>query len=151
MDGPIPEMRVKLWTALSVSIPLGAITIFLMTIALKARRNKIVTGQQGMIGSIGEARTDIDPEGKVFVQGELWNAHAASRVTMGEHIVVKKIEGLELEVEKSGIEFGESLPLDKARRFRRAVLLPNWVTPRNKPTIKWAAATKLNSGSGGAW
>jgi len=100
VDGPIPEMRVKLWTALSVSIPLGLITVFLMSIALKARRNKVVTGQQGMIGSVGEARTDIDPEGKVFVQGELWNAHAPSRVQMGEHVVVRKIDGLELEVEK---------------------------------------------------
>jgi membrane-bound serine protease (ClpP class) len=100
VDGPIPELRVKLWTALSVSIPLGAITVFLMGIALKARRNKVVTGQQGMIGSVGEARTDIDPEGKVFVKGELWNAHAPSRVQMGEQVVVRKIEGLELEVEK---------------------------------------------------
>jgi len=100
VDGPIPELRVKLWTALSVSIPLGAITVFLMSIALKAQRNKVVTGKQGMIGSVGEARTDIDPEGKVFVQGELWNAHAPSRVQMGEAVVVKKIEGLELEVEK---------------------------------------------------
>ena len=100
VDGPIPELRVKLWTALAVSIPLGAITVFLMSIALKARRNKVVTGKQGMIGSVGEARTDIDPEGKVFVQGELWNAHASSRVQMGEQVVVKKIEGLELEVER---------------------------------------------------
>lgn len=100
VDGPIPELRVKLWTALAISIPLGAITVFLMSIALKARRNKVVTGKQGMIGSVGEARTDIDPEGKVFVQGELWNAHAPSRVQMGEQVVVKKIEGLELEVEK---------------------------------------------------
>jgi membrane-bound serine protease (ClpP class) len=100
VDGPIPEMRVKLWTALAVSVPLGAITVFLMAIALKARRNKVVTGEQGMIGSLGEARTDIDPEGKVFVQGELWNAHAPSRVQMGEQVVVRKIDGLELEVEK---------------------------------------------------
>ncbi len=100
VDGPIPEMRVKLWTALGVSIPLGVITVFLMSIALRARRNKVVTGQQGMIGAIGEARTDIDPEGKVFVLGELWNAHARSRVGMGDHVVVRKVEGLELEVEK---------------------------------------------------
>jgi membrane-bound serine protease (ClpP class) len=100
VDGPIPELRVKLWTALAVSVPLGAITVFLMGIALKARRNKVVTGKQGMIGSVGEARTDIDPEGKVFVQGELWNAHAASRIPMGESVVVRDMEGLELEVEK---------------------------------------------------
>ncbi len=100
VDGPIPEMRVKLWTALSVSVPLGVITVFLMSIALKARRNKVVTGQQGMIGTVGEARTDIDPEGKVFVLGELWNAHAPARVQMGEQVVVRKVDGLELEVEK---------------------------------------------------
>ena len=101
VDGPIPQMRVKLLTALAVSVPLGVITVFLMTIALRARRNKVVTGIQGLIGSVGEARTDIDPEGKVFIQGELWNAHAPSRVSIGEQVVVRKVEGLELEVEKS--------------------------------------------------
>ena len=101
VDGPIPQMRVHLLTALAVSVPLGFITVFLMTIALRARRNKVVTGQQGMIGAMGEARTDIDPEGKVFVQGEIWNAHAPSRVGIGEQIVVRKVEGLELEVEKA--------------------------------------------------
>ena len=100
VDGPIPQMRVQLWTALGVSVPLGLITVFLMTIALRARRSKVVTGLQGMIGAVGEARTDIDPEGKVFVQGELWNAHARSRVGLGEHVVVRKVEGLDLEVEK---------------------------------------------------
>jgi membrane-bound serine protease (ClpP class) len=102
VDGPIPEMRVHLWTALAISIPLGLITVFLMTIAIKARRNKVVTGKQGLLGAIGEARTEIDPEGKVFVMGELWNAHARSRVNMGEHVVVRKVDGLELEVERAG-------------------------------------------------
>jgi membrane-bound serine protease (ClpP class) len=101
VDGPIPELRVKIWTAMGVSIPLGVITVFLMTIALRARRNKVVTGQQGLIGAIGEARTDIDPEGKVFVLGELWNAHARSRVEMGAPVVVRNVEGLELEVERN--------------------------------------------------
>lgn len=100
VDGPIPQMRVNIWTALAVSIPFGAITVFLMSLAIRARRNKVVTGTQGMIGAIGEARTDIDPEGKVFVVGELWNAHSPSRVAIGEHVVVRKVEGLELEVEK---------------------------------------------------
>ncbi len=100
VDGPIPQMRVQIWTALGVSVPLGVITVFLMTIALRARRSKVVTGLQGMIGAVGEARTDIDPEGKVFVQGELWNAHARSRVSLGEPVVVRSVEGLELEVEK---------------------------------------------------
>ena len=102
VDGPIPELRVHLWASLAISIPLGLITIFLMSIAIKARRNKVVTGAQGLLGAIGEARTEIDPEGKVFVMGELWNAHAPSRVRMGEHVVVRKVDGLELEVERAG-------------------------------------------------
>jgi len=93
---------VHLWTSLAISIPLGLITIFLMTIAIKARRNKVVTGRQGLLGAIGEARTEIDPEGKVFVLGELWNAHAPTRVNRGEHVVVRKVDGLELEVERAG-------------------------------------------------
>src|SRR5438874_11424013 len=40
VDAPVPEMRVKLATALAVSVPLGIITVLLMTIALRARRNK---------------------------------------------------------------------------------------------------------------
>ena len=77
VDGPIPEMRVRIWTALAVSLPLGAITVFLMTIALKARANKIATGPQAMIGEIGMAQTSLDPYGKVFVHGEIWDARSS--------------------------------------------------------------------------
>ena len=67
-------MRVHLFTALAVSIPVGLITAFLMTVALRARRNKLVTGADGLIGEVGVARTPLTPEGKVFIHGELWNA-----------------------------------------------------------------------------
>ena len=99
VDGPIPEMRVHLWTALSVSIPLGLITTFLMSIALKARRNKITTGPQGLIGEIAVARTPLDPEGKVFVHGELWNAVSPVPVEVGEQVQVRGVADLKLQVE----------------------------------------------------
>jgi membrane-bound serine protease (ClpP class) len=102
VDSPIPEMRVHLATALAVSIPLGAITAFLMTIALKARRNKIVTGEQGLVGETGVAQTALSPQGKVFVHGELWDAVAPSTLPAGELVVVRRIEGLILEVEPLG-------------------------------------------------
>src|SRR5260370_923517 len=40
VDGPIPEMRVKLWAALAISIPIGLITAFLMSIAIQEGRNQ---------------------------------------------------------------------------------------------------------------
>jgi len=99
VDAPIPEMRVHLLTALAVSIPLGIITVFLMSIALKARANKIVTGAQGLVGEIGVAQTALSPQGKVFVHGELWDAVASAEVPAGRKIVVREVSGLQLRVE----------------------------------------------------
>jgi membrane-bound serine protease (ClpP class) len=99
VDAPIPEMRVHLLTALSVSIPLGIITAFLMSIALKARRNKVVTGAQGLVGEIGIAQTALAPQGKVFVHGELWDAISSANLPAGERVVVRSLDGLELQVE----------------------------------------------------
>jgi membrane-bound serine protease (ClpP class) len=98
VDAPIPEMRVHLLTALAISIPLGLITAFLMTIAFRARRNKVVTGVQGLIGEIGVAQSPLVPEGKVFVHGEIWNAISSAHVPIGTKVVVRRVEGLQLEV-----------------------------------------------------
>jgi membrane-bound serine protease (ClpP class) len=99
VDAPIPEMRVRLVTALAVSIPLGIITAFLMSIAVRARRNKIVTGEQGLIGEIGIAQSTLAPTGKVFVHGELWDAVSAVPVPAGDRIVVRQVDGLTLRVD----------------------------------------------------
>ncbi len=99
IDGPIPELRVNVWTALGVSLPLGAITVFLMTIALRARRNKVVTGEQGMIGEIAIVCVPLTPSGKVFVQGELWDAVSPVNADPGSKVVVRQVENLVLHVE----------------------------------------------------
>ena len=93
VDGPIPEMRVNLLTALSVSIPIGVICIFLMTIVLRARKNRVSTGSEGMVGEIGVGR----PDGKVFVHGELWNA--VGDVQPGARVRVRAVDGLRVVVE----------------------------------------------------
>ena len=99
VDGPIPEMRVRLVTALAVAIPLGLITAFLMSIAVRARRNKVVTGQQGLVGEIGVAETSLSPGGKVFIHGELWDAVSTLNISAGERVVVRQVDGLTLRVD----------------------------------------------------
>jgi membrane-bound serine protease (ClpP class) len=107
VDGPIPQMRVKWWTALSVSIPLAVITVFLMTIALRARRNKVVMGEEGLIGEIGTVRSALTPAGKVFVRGELWDAVAGAHVEIGQPVVIRYVKDLVLHVEPAA----QSAPL----------------------------------------
>ena len=99
VDGPIPEMRVHLVTALVVSVPIGIIAVFLMTLVLKARHNRVATGQEGMIGEIGVARTELGPDGKVFVHGEIWNATAKRTVAAGARVRVAGVDGLHVLVE----------------------------------------------------
>jgi membrane-bound serine protease (ClpP class) len=102
VDAPIPEMQVHLVTALAVTLPVAAITVFLLSIALRARRNKVVTGAQGMVGAIAVATTPLAPEGKVFVHGELWNAIASAEVAAGEQVRIREVDGLVLRVDPAG-------------------------------------------------
>lgn len=99
VDGPIPEMRVQLFTALAVSVPLGLIAVFLMTLALRAHKNRVTTGTEAMVGEIGVARTPLGPDGKVFVHGELWNATAKGEIAEGARVRVRSVEGLRVLVE----------------------------------------------------
>lgn len=102
VDGPIPEMRVHLITALVVSVPIGVIAIFLMTLVLRAHKAPVMTGVEAMLGEVGVARTALSPEGKVFVHGELWNAVAQSQVPEGTRVRVTRVDGLKLSVEPVG-------------------------------------------------
>jgi membrane-bound serine protease (ClpP class) len=99
VDAPIPEMRVHLITALAVSVPFGFITVFLMSLALKAHGNKVVTGAQGLVGDIGIAQTVLSPRGKISIHGEVWDAVASREIAMGQPVIVRKVEGLELQVD----------------------------------------------------
>jgi membrane-bound serine protease (ClpP class) len=98
IDGP-PAMRIHLGTALSVSIPFALITMFLLSLAIRARRSKSLMGGEGLLNEIGEARTTLAPAGKVFVHGEYWDAVSSSPVEQGGEVRVVSIEGLKLRVE----------------------------------------------------
>jgi len=99
VDSPWPEARIRLATALSVTLPLAAVVIILMRFALVAQRRKAVTGEAGMIDALGVARTDLDPEGKVMVRGEIWDARAQGKILKGTRVRVRGFDGLTLLVE----------------------------------------------------
>lgn len=100
VNGP-PSVRIHLETALAVALPFAAITMFLVSMVIKARRNKVLTGAEGMIGELGVAETALEPEGQVLVHGEYWDAVAPSNLPAGTHVRVKGVAGLKLQVEKT--------------------------------------------------
>lgn len=98
--GPIPEMRVSMATAIGTGIAFGAITTFLVRITIRARRNKVLTGPEALIGSIAIAQQALDPRGQVMVHGELWFAESPSPVSAGERVRVREVRNLTLLVER---------------------------------------------------
>lgn len=99
VDGPIPEMRVNLLTAVSISVPIGIIAVFLMTLVMRARKHRVATGTEAMVGEIGVARTAVAGDGKVFVHGELWNASSNGEIEQGRRVRVRAVDGLRVIVE----------------------------------------------------
>jgi membrane-bound serine protease (ClpP class) len=99
IDSPIPELRIHWVTAIALALPFSAITVFMLSLAMRARRNKVVTGSEGMIGATGDAITELAPEGKVLVRGEYWDAVSTRPAAPGTRVKVTSIDKLKLTVE----------------------------------------------------
>lgn len=98
IDAP-PNMRIRPVTAIGVTLPFAVITLFLVTLAVRARSNKVVTGTAGMLGEIGVAYTPLSPAGKVFVHGEYWDVDSTLPVEKGAQVKVIAVDGMRLKVE----------------------------------------------------
>ena len=102
IDAPIPELRPSLKFIIPVTLGLSLIFIFLIVIAIRAHMNKVHTGKEGLVGEIGEVRSKLDPEGKVFVHGELWDAEATEKIPKGTKVkVIEVMKNLKIKVTKS--------------------------------------------------
>lgn len=100
VDGPIPELRVRVTTAIACGIAFGVITVFLVRIAVRARHNKVMTGPQALLGSVGIAQQPIAPTGQILVHGELWLAESNAPISSGDAVRVSAVRGLTLLVER---------------------------------------------------
>jgi membrane-bound serine protease (ClpP class) len=100
VDGPIPELRVHPATALSAGLAFGLITVFLLRLALRARRSKSRTGVDAMIGEIAVVIQPLAPSGQVMVNGEIWQAESATPAAPGERVRVRELRDLTLLVER---------------------------------------------------
>lgn len=99
IDTSSPDLRIRWTTAAAVTLPFAVITSFLLSIAVRARRNKVTTGLDGMIGTFATTVGELNPEGMVMVHGEYWKARAPQRVPANEPVLITGCEALTLAVE----------------------------------------------------
>ena len=72
--------------------------VFPLFCFIKDRKRKSVCGVTGMLGKVGEVKQWKKNEGKVFVNGELWQAVSEGHLLPGDRVIIQNVEGLTLEV-----------------------------------------------------
>jgi membrane-bound serine protease (ClpP class) len=97
--------QVSVWTAVALAGTLGVLMGAAAWKIVQVRRRPPQTGKDELVGQVGVVRRTLDPDGTVFVHGELWQAHAPDGpIHAGETVVVDSIgEDLVLNVSRAAV------------------------------------------------
>ncbi len=94
------------WAKISLSVIIPAViltSVFFLAvvgIGLRAQKNKITTGVEGLIGSVGKTMMEINPTGNILLLGEIWSAESVTgNIEKGVKVRVTKVEGLKVFIE----------------------------------------------------
>lgn len=99
VDSTAEFMQISLKLILPTVLSTAFIFFFLVSLAMKAQRQRSVAGVEGMVGMIGEVTFPL-PAGKVIVEGEIWDAESDDKITKGDKVQVVAVEGMKLKVKK---------------------------------------------------
>ena len=100
-----PELGFRLsWVVIATMVGATAgLLLWVLAVGLRALRRRPLLGAAGMIGRTGTARGQVERDGQVAVQGELWRAVAEEGVIEdGEPVRVVSVDGLTLKVARAG-------------------------------------------------
>jgi membrane-bound serine protease (ClpP class) len=101
--GPIPELRVPMLVLLPAALALGAFCALAVRLAAAAQRAPVATGAEGLAGAVGTVERALDPAGRVFVHGEIWDAVSdGGAVAVGVSVRVERVDSMTLHVRPVG-------------------------------------------------
>ncbi len=102
-----PVLQISLRLIIAVATLLAAFFLFAMGAGLRAQRGVPRSGAERLVGAIGVARSRLDPEGMVHVQGEMWTAVAIDGpIDSGQTVRVIALDGLRLRVKPEAVASG---------------------------------------------
>ncbi len=95
------SLEVNRWAMAVVIGAVAVVFLLVLVLVIRAQRQPVNTGREGLIGQTAVVRSTLDPRGTVFVEGEIWNAWIEEgRAGPGEEVKVVDVEGLRLKVVK---------------------------------------------------
>lgn len=109
--------RVSLAVVIALALVTAAFFVFIIGSIIRSRRMPPATGPEALIGMHGQARSDLNPEGKVFADGAFWDAVNVGDepIRSGDEVVITDREGFVLKVKRA-----ESVQAEPVYRSRRS-------------------------------
>jgi membrane-bound serine protease (ClpP class) len=99
-EGTAPGMRLSWRVLVPTVVMISGFFVAVAGLVFRSQVSKPRTGDKGLVGEVGVAKSSLEPEGKVFVHGELWNAVAPGRIESGAKVRVVGVDRLLLRVEQ---------------------------------------------------
>jgi membrane-bound serine protease (ClpP class) len=99
MDTGSEFFQLSLGLVIGIAVASAVIFIGVVRLVLRARRGRVVSGREELVGAIAVALEDFDETGRVRVHGEDWRAHTDTPVRKGTRVRVRSARGLTLDVE----------------------------------------------------
>ena len=98
IDSAEGAMRVNISLIISVAASMAALIVLVLAFVIKSLKKSVATGAEAMAGKKGVVKKALDPEGKVLVHGELWNARTAhnQHLEAGTRVQVTSLDGMEI-------------------------------------------------------
>jgi membrane-bound serine protease (ClpP class) len=93
-----PALRVSLEVIFGLAAFAAVVVTAVVLLVLRARRNPVRTGSEGLLHQAGRVVSELAPRGKVFVHGEIWHAVSDVPVASGQPVEVIAVEGMLLRV-----------------------------------------------------
>jgi membrane-bound serine protease (ClpP class) len=99
-EGTAPGMRLSWRVLVPTVVMVSGFFVAVAGLVFRSQVSKPRTGDKGLVGEVGVAKSRLEPEGKVFVHGELWNAVAPGSIEAGAKVRVVGVDRLLLRVEQ---------------------------------------------------
>ena len=97
---PEPALRVSRSLIATLAVIAALVVAGAVLLVSRTYRTPVRTGAEGLVGARVLARTALAPAGKVFVEGEWWNAVADGDVAAGEPVEILSVDGMTLHVRR---------------------------------------------------
>jgi membrane-bound serine protease (ClpP class) len=98
-DTMAPAFRLSLGMVIPASVITALFVVFVVGAGLRAQRLPVRAGTETLCGQEAVALTKIGSDsGRVFVEGESWNAHSQTPIPEGAPVKIVHVDGLSLSV-----------------------------------------------------